>query len=294
MESKIIIRIFGGTGNQLFQLAFGIYISRLTNKRLYLDTSFFETSFLENNKHFENRSSILKALKFKYFVFTGNFLISNILLNRYVRKLLRSLKIFIIRIGRFYYILESFNLNKFSFKDNCSYYFDGYWQDVNHLYDDTIFQLLNNSLSSLISLPFLNEYQLPTISVHIRAPDNKSKNFYVLPPPLYYYNSINFFNRLYNNKCLFLLFSNDQAWLEKNFNLKGVNYLKCSLKNNFNEIDELFLMARSDNIIISNSSYSWWAARFNNNKKKIVICPALWQYGIDFKKIYPKDWIILE
>jgi len=294
MGKKIIIRIFGGTGNQLFQLAFGLYLSKLTQKKLFFDSSFFNSDFQNRNKHFEKRNKSFESINLNYDLYRGNLFINSILLNKYIRKLLRFFRIYILRFGSFYYILEKINLNEFSFKDNCSYYFDGYWQDINHLYDSEIFKLLRNVLTPSHLLPSLNEPQIPKISVHIRAPDLNSKKFYILPNVDYYYKSINFFKNLYNNNCLFLIFSNNNSWLNENFKFKGDNILYCSQIYNLNEIDELLLMSTSDNIIISNSSFSWWAAMFINNKNRIVLCPPIWQYGIDYKKIYPKDWIIID
>ena len=37
---KVIVKLMGGLGNQMFQYAFGYWVSKKTNRKLYLDTSF--------------------------------------------------------------------------------------------------------------------------------------------------------------------------------------------------------------------------------------------------------------
>ena len=55
-------------------------------------------------------------------------------------------------------------------------------------------------------------------------------------------------------------------------------------------------MSMCNNVITSNSSFSWWGAWLNNNNDKIIIGPNIW-FGINvndtLKDILPKEWIKL-
>jgi hypothetical protein len=52
----------------------------------------------------------------------------------------------------------------------------------------------------------------------------------------------------------------------------------------------------SENIIMSNSSFSWWGAWLNTNKNKTIICPEIW-FGPsgpqDIEDLIPNNWLKL-
>ena len=55
--------------------------------------------------------------------------------------------------------------------------------------------------------------------------------------------------------------------------------------------EELYLMAQSDLVIISNSTFSWWAGALGNSEKT-VIAPAKWFKSLeDPTELYPDSWI---
>jgi len=56
-------------------------------------------------------------------------------------------------------------------------------------------------------------------------------------------------------------------------------------------------MVYSDNVVISNSSFSWWGAYLNKNPNKTIIAPKNW-FGPkgpkDTENILPKDWLSID
>lgn len=90
----------------------------------------------------------------------------------------------------------------------------------------------------------------------------------------------------------FIFISDDIDWVKNNF--KSENYFFPDFGD---EILDLTLMTMCDNLILSNSSFSWWGSYLNNNKNKKVIAPNKW-FGIkgpkDTKDVYIKDWVVLD
>lgn len=48
----IIVRLWGGLGNQMFQYACGYALAKKNNTNLLLDTRFFTNKFIDENPHF--------------------------------------------------------------------------------------------------------------------------------------------------------------------------------------------------------------------------------------------------
>ena len=89
----------------------------------------------------------------------------------------------------------------------------------------------------------------------------------------------------------FLIFSDDLKSLKKKIDIQ--NFI--NLKNN-DEIEDLFALSQCDEIVMSNSSFSWWGA-FLGNEKKRVFCPGKW-FGPkgfkNFQDIYEDSWIKID
>ena len=87
----------------------------------------------------------------------------------------------------------------------------------------------------------------------------------------------------------FVFVSDDMEWVKENFKGENIWY-----SNFTDEINDFLLMVYSDNIVISNSSFSWWGAYLNKNPNKTIIAPKNW-FGPkgpkDIEDIIPKDWI---
>jgi hypothetical protein len=89
----------------------------------------------------------------------------------------------------------------------------------------------------------------------------------------------------------FIIFSDDidwcktQAWGHEVYFSEGKS-----------ETQDLNIMSRCENFIISNSSYSYWGAWLSDNEDKTVIAPKGW-FGSalkhDTKDLLPKEWITI-
>jgi hypothetical protein len=125
----------------------------------------------------------------------------------------------------------------------------------------------------------------PLTVVHVRRGDYLSKKEFHNPCSKEYYEEC--ISKLPDNNFIFV--SDDIDWCKNNFVGENIFY------SDFNsEINDLILIMMSDNIIMSNSSFSWWGTWMNESKGKIVFCPKNWFGPIgpqDTDDIYIDGWI---
>jgi hypothetical protein len=126
-----------------------------------------------------------------------------------------------------------------------------------------------------------------TTSIHVRRGDYlKNPNYHPIQPMSYYEEAMKILD---SETDYYLVFSDDIEWCKNNFIGDKFVYIDS-------EIDyiELFLMARCNNNIIANSSFSWWGAWLNKNENKKVVAPTLWFgpiVGENTNDIIPENWI---
>jgi hypothetical protein len=84
----------------------------------------------------------------------------------------------------------------------------------------------------------------------------------------------------------FLVFSDDISWCKDNF--IGDKYIFIEGEKDY---VELFLMARCDYKIISNSTFSWWGA-YLSDKVGITVAPRIWvtKPRTDDSDVCPQTW----
>jgi hypothetical protein len=173
----------------------------------------------------------------------------------------------------------------------------GYFQTYKYLEQPEVRNLIDSLFLSSTSEWFgksLSDMQeLPTVSVHIRRGDymNLQDTFGILSSD-YYDSAIKF--TLENSSTKYarvLVFSDDFVLAKQLF-----SNLEISLPVQFAESPEnspeetLMLMAQSDALIISNSSFSWWAAQLGN-KSKFVVRPSKWFRAMsDPEDLFPPQW----
>ena len=140
----------------------------------------------------------------------------------------------------------------------------------------------------VINIKYKLLLELKTTSIHVRRGDYlKFPKHHPTQPVEYYKKSI----ELLNNTEKFIIFSDDIEWCKSNF--IGDEYYFIE---NEKDYVELYLMSMCNNVITSNSSFSWWGAWLNNNTDKIIVGPNIW-FGVNTnyisKDILPKEWIKL-
>ena len=93
---------------------------------------------------------------------------------------------------------------------------------------------------------------------------------------------------------LFLVFSDDPAWVAENLRL-GFPTRIVDHNAGGPATEDMRLMAACRHHILANSSFSWWGAWLNRSAEKIVVAPRPWfrDATLDDNTIVPERWIRL-
>jgi hypothetical protein len=270
----IIVRVYGGLGNQLFQINFGNFLHEKFNQDVHFDFSFFKTK----GKRKPLVRSILKEINQPPKNITKRFIkFNSFRLNQLYNKI--------------------FNKNYFTefdpkiqIDENQNYFFDGYWQDQKFLTKDSIqFQKVKFSKTTK---DYLDQIQASkkSISIHIRRTDYLTKKnikiFRILDQD-YYLKAINLISKESNANFKIFVFSDNIKWAEKNLKFD----LETTYIQNTDELEDFNLMMNCQHNILANSTFSWWAAYLKKNKRGLIIGPKIWYNNQSFEKnIKLKNW----
>ena len=295
-NEMIVVKIWEGLGNQLFQYAYAKSLQLRQNEKVYLDFSAYNNRSYDPKKTYRSQqlSNFRITLReysnlYKYYFFLDE---KNIL-NKGIKKMAEE--------GLFPY--KYFKEENVQFKPELlsvrgNYYIQGWFQNERYFkeYQNVIRNelRLKNKIKIQNKLREILDYS-NTVAVHVRRGDYK-KHCSVLPAE-YYNRAVERINGLIDNP-LFCIFSDEIEWVKKNMKFEG----KCFYVNEDHKLtnfEELIVMSCCKHDIIANSTYSWWGAWLNNNEKKIVIGPNEWFLSksvLNANKgltIMPESWIRL-
>lgn len=148
---------------------------------------------------------------------------------------------------------------------------DEYKNKVDDLYDEIVFNKI------LDQERFCNIDEVLTCSIHVRRSDylNPGTKEYhgVLPIEYYEDAAISLYGTRFSGepKVVFLVFSDDIEWCKKEFINPNIYFVEGN-----EDVIDLFLMAKCNDNIIANSSFSWWGSYLNKNPNKKVVAPKNW------------------
>lgn len=286
----IFINLKGGLGNQMFQYAFGAYLQKKYNRKIFFLKDYFLKFNIHNgyelNKVFNIKVDENNALFKSSFPFFSRFFILRLIFARpFFSKILPK-----------NIITDSFYTHR-ELNPEIPYYFDGYWQNE---------ELLREIRSDLIEIfRFKNFFDKAekvllskivrsnaSVSIHIRRGDflNKKKFWSkaITCETSYYINAIMEIYSKVPNPDLYY-FSDDPNWVAKNLLSLFPGHL-VKRENKCQSYKDMYLMSLCKHNIIANSTFSWWAAWLNTHEKKNVIAPFFWLKNVQSKKIIPIDW----
>jgi hypothetical protein len=254
-SSKIIVRVLGGIGNQLYIYSFAFTLFHKYNKIVFLETrTGFVRDKYKRSYQLDNFTILLRKSSLYHSFF---FVIKN--------RIPILIKLFY--TNSLYYNEIENDISKVLFDNsNKTIYVDGLWQT----------STITDFPSVLRSLFFKNEevYKIKykyiynqiisssSIAIHVRKLDfNESQS------AEYYFEKLNAIKRV-ENDCQSLniwLFSDDKQWSKE----KIIN--KCSSINLVEnelllDIEELWLMSLCTTFILGKSTFGYWAKYFSMSR----------------------------
>ena len=291
----ILVNLFGGLGNQMFQYAFGDTINHETGieVKYTIDTfRYYESkrSFLLNDVFnldlpIANTKDVIECIGWKR-------------QHPLIRRLLATNKFPKLRASNFFVdcdITSSELLYKYT--SNNSYYY-GHWcsekyfkNNRERILDRFVFC---NGMDQVTRLIVDEIMKKESIAVHVRRGDyltsKKHSKLYNIIEKNYYLEAIEWMRNRVPEAKIFV-FSDDIDWANTHIVQAVDNAKLVSNKMNADYID-MQLISLCSHQIISNSTFSWWAAWLNKNKNKKVIAPNKWylhsENNID--DLIPNSW----
>ena len=296
----IIVSLFGGLGNQMFQYAAAKAIAIRLGVELKLDISLLQDR--TPRKDFTYRDYELNVFNLNDDIAT----ISEV--RKYVPDLWNSHKIVHAiyrmkrKLSRRNYFLEKMkyqiDAGFFNIKDNTYIY--GYLQSEKYFIDCkaellNIFTLradINEENKDLIK-QIENDN---SVSIHIRRGDYVNSPFQLLELETYYLHAIEAMQQKAKD-LTFYIFTNDYNWTKEQFRNINIRKKFVDINNDSLSYMDMILMSRCNHNICANSSFSWWGAWLNAHPDKIVIAPKNWfkttEVEIESCDLIPENWIIL-
>lgn len=268
---KVIVKLMGGLGNQMFQYSFGRFISDKTGRDLILDTSFLDRRDMGEDFTYRNYDLDVFNLDVKVVSsFDEPFeLVSQDWnhLHKLESKLIEN-------------IIESKS-------DNI--YLEGYWQSPKYFNNENYFEFKYPILDS--SLKLMEEIKnTESVMIHVRRGDFlKNQDFSGYYGKEYVYKSLSYLPvKNYN----FFIFSDDIEWCYENLSELGV--IVDNSHAGFKNSNHLQLMSMCKYFIIPNSSFSWWSAFISNSKN--VYYPFNWikSYHTPIVDLFLEKWISIK
>lgn len=294
----IIVKLWGGMCNQMFQYAFGYALARKHNDDLAFDVDFYKNQ----PGHVGKRKVIsIKDFSLTNLHFIERPIIARYIENKYINHLIRYSKGCDFTFKDTRYVVEPLHhfYPEIPYTKKKRNYYDGYWQSWK--YFDEYADLIRKELqpSSLVgakveawkaALP-----QQETVSVHIRRGDylnkkNQGKDTYLYNSTEYYHRAVNEIKKRVSNPY-FCFFSDDIEWCKREFSYIAAESEFVINSGNAAAVVDLFSIAACKHGILSPSSFSWWGNWLKkSNKESIIIAPK--QKDIN-PYLNPKNWFII-
>jgi len=282
----IVVKIIGGLGNQMFQIAFARTLALEYNEEVYLDISAY--------KKYKIRSFSLSNLKVSSLVTYSdeavigkahNFILKATQKSYHLYHKLATELTSVEKYGKIPY--------KYLGKLGLYYNFDRYYHDytecktkLKNIYgyfqSEKYFEKYKEQICSELKVKTepRNEEKLllaeilssNSVAVSMRLGDDyqRSSTLNVCKKEFYYKGMDYIYTK--NKDVVFYIFSDCIDRVKEQYEFKyPVRFVE-----GFNDYESLRLMYSCNHFVISNSSFSWWGAYLGSATDKIIIAPSKW------------------
>lgn len=278
------IEIAGGLGNQLFMFYAGLYFQEKFKREVIFDVS--DLPRVQKLHPGENIQTLGLLADFQT---TSRISTTNYNLNRMISGFMRITGTSLPRrifssdeIGFIDLSLIPFGVTR------ISGYFQS-WVYFNSLREKPILSLKNlSSPTDWLSKNIERAKTERVLSLHVRRGD------YALPA-----NRMNgILSRSYYEKALINIGDYDSIWIftdspnevKEEFSDFGYPFEIVTPPSNSDPVESLLLMAETQKIVISNSSYSWWSATIAGDAASIYAPSKWYELRVDPSKLIPHNW----
>jgi hypothetical protein len=268
ISKKVIVRVKGGLGNQLFCYAAGRRLALINEAELVIDS----ISGFQYDLEYKRRYELMN------FNIAGRIASKKERLDRFGRinrKVVRLINSKLNYSKRWYVEQEGFNFDArlLGLQVKNTLILDGYWQSEGYFKD--IANIIRDDFKIKKSYDNAEKYKEILLNhkeyvvIHYRWFDKPGANNFMNLKLQYYKNAITYFEAKLD-KPIFILFSdNNPASIEIFKNLSDrIIFLSDENKD---AIADLKLMSQFKYYVLSNSTFNWWAAWLAPDAKCIVI-----------------------
>lgn len=286
----VIVKLYGGLGNQLFQYATAYALAKKHQTQLMADLSWFHNQ----KKQAINRPFLLDKLGINTATANHKHLslfFPKTQLKKLQKKILR-------RMGQLVILYEhEVQLFKPEVKQAPKHtYLNGFWQTEKYFKEyatNVISQISFGAINTSTRQYGNNIANKNSVSLHVRRgdyiSDNQTNKIHGVCAPDYYYEAFEKLSSRVKTDVQYI-FSDDIAWCKQHLSwLPNPAYCESNTATY-----DLFLMSKCKHNIIANSSFSWWGAWLNQNPDKIVIAPERWFANEKLQQqcndIVPEKW----
>lgn len=290
----IIVRVWEGLGNQMFQYAYARLLKEKSGKKVFLEGRRIYRECLPQEDLSVERKCTIYHYKLSLKFVKPELLNGWSYLGR--RSPFQILKYWLSKQGVGKNLLETDENDMFAYHERLMSVHDHTYV-IGHFFNRKYIEPIRDILLKEFSLkkePILPEdlktlmKSEETVSVHLRRGDY----LYVecaqvinreMRRGRYYERAQDYISERVKNP-VFLFFSDDIEWVKENIPCKYRHYYVSDI--GLQDYEELIVMSRCRHNIIANSTFSFWAGWLNQNEKRIVVAPKHWM-----PTIIPKDWV---
>jgi len=296
MQKKIITRIFGGLGNQLFCYAAARRLAIKNRAELVIDdvSGFkYDTAYQRTYQlHHFNIPCRMATPSERLEPFSR--------IRRGVQKRVSGFRPF---HKRSYITQEGMDFEQrlLTLEPRKNIYIEGYWQSEKYFKD--VEEMIREDLKitgdkgekNLELADSMSQNQ--SVAIHVRFFGDSDSNSNLNASSAYYKDAIDRMGHLVPD-AHYYLFSDKPEEAGSLMNHMGVPFTLISHnKSDDDAYLDLWLMSQCNHFIIANSTFSWWGAWLSEFEGKTVIAPGLKKTSgtssWGFKGLIPEEWILV-
>lgn len=290
----IIVKLWGGLCNQMFQYAFGYALAKKHNDKLCFDVDFFSNQ----PSHTQPRTIMGKEefpnINLK---FVARPKIAKMFENKYISHLIRYNVGCSVCLSNLHIVIEKLHKHykDIPYKNGLVNYYDGYWQSALYFseYKEQIIQVFEPDNEVKQKVFDFKKTLLPnSVAVHVRRGDYlmaiNREQYATSIDSNYFLRAIDLIN-IKIQSPVYYFFSDDIEWCRNTFNEIVPNSVFVENKCRNGAIVDLLSISECENGIMSSSSFSWWGNYMRKAKEQSVVIYPKGDYSEEF--IPEQSWI---